>query len=365
MNNVIHQMQDFFLRLGVPADLVPLLPFLLGIALIYLVLFTGRYILVKRGVIHWKTASFYLFISPWLIGFILFTLGPMVYSIYLSMTKWNLINPPEWYGLNNFIHASHDSNLGQALAVTFVFALISVPSNVILSFLVSLLMNMRLRGIYFFRTLFYLPLLVSGVAQAVLFGRLFDPNNGVINAVLGIFGIQGPAWLIDPKWALSAVIIMSLWTVGGNMIIYLAGLQDIPSHLFEAAEIDGAALFQKFRYITVPHMTPILFFNVVTGLIGALQTFTPGYLFGRGGPGDSLLFYVFYIFQNAFNFFQMGYGAALAWILFIIILILTLIIFRTSRFWVFYESDEVGAESVQPRRRRKMSQGRAEASGAR
>ncbi|MBX3085466.1 MAG: sugar ABC transporter permease [Anaerolineae bacterium] len=288
---------------------------------------------------HWKTGSFYLFVSPWLIGFILFTVGPMLYSIYISLTSWNLTTPPQWIGLGNYVTAAQDPRLRQALEVTFAFSLISVPLNVLLSFLVSLLMNVKLRGIYFFRTFFYLPLLVSGVAQAVLFSRIFDPNTGVINTLLRAFGIQGPLWLLDPNWALTAVIIMTLWTVGGNMIIYLAGLQDIPPFLYEAAEIDGATTMQKFRYITVPQMTPILFFNIITGLIGALQTFTPGYIFGKGGPGNSLLFYVYYLFTNAFNYFKMGYGSALAWILFVIVMILTLIIFRTSRSWVHYEID--------------------------
>jgi multiple sugar transport system permease protein len=337
MNPVIHQLQAFFSQLGIPEDLVPLMPFALGIALLYLIIFGVRFIFVRTGVIKWQTASFYLFISPWLIGFILFTVGPMVYSIYLSLTNWNLMSPPVFVGLKNYVAASQDPRLGQALVVTFSFAAVAVPLNVLLSFLVSTLMNVRLRGIYFFRTCFYLPLLVSGVAQAVLLSRLFDPNTGVVNTVLRLVGIQGPLWLLDPNWSLAAVVIMSLWTVGGNMVIYLAGLQDIPRHLYEAAEIDGANRRQKFRFVTLPQMTPILFFNIVTGVIGALQIFTPGYIFGQGGQNDSLLFYVLYLFLNAFSFFKMGYGAALAWILFIVIMILTFIIFRTSRAWVHYE----------------------------
>ncbi|HVU12386.1 MAG TPA: sugar ABC transporter permease [Phototrophicaceae bacterium] len=339
MNPVVHQLELFFSSFGVPEDFLPLMPFLLGIVLLYVLLFGGRFLLMRAGIIKQQTASFYLFISPWLIGFVLFTLGPMIYSVYISLTTWNLMSAPQFVGLKNYIHAAQDPRLGQALIVTFTFALVSVPLNVILSFLVSLLMNVRLRGIFFFRTCFYLPLLVSGVAQAVLLSRLFDPNTGVINSFLRLFGVQGPLWLLDPNWALAAIVIMSLWTVGGNMIIYLAGLQDIPRHLYEAAEIDGANQWQRFRFVTVPQMTPILFFNVVTGLIGALQTFTPGYIFGKGGPNDSLLFYVFYLFQNAFAYFQMGYGSALAWILFIVIMILTWVIFRTSRSWVHYELD--------------------------
>lgn len=339
MDPFIRQLQITFTDLGASPDLVPLMPFVLGMALLYVVIFGARFFLVRAGVIRWRTGSFYLFVSPWLIGFVLFTLGPMLYSIYLSLTTWNLTSPPEWVGLKNYVDAASDMRLRQALSITFAFSLVSVPLNVVLSFLVSLLMNVKLRGIYFFRTFFYLPLLVSGVAQAVLFSRIFDPNTGVINTFLRVFGIEGPLWLLDPNWALTAVIIMTLWTVGGNMIIYLAGLQDIPPYLYEAAEIDGATIMQKFRYITVPQMTPILFFNVITGVIGALQTFTPGYIFGKGGPGNSLLFYVYYLYSNAFNYFKMGYGSALAWILFVIVMVLTLIIFRTSRSWVYYETD--------------------------
>lgn len=339
MDPFIRQLQIMFTDLGVPPDFVPLMPFVLGMVLLYIVIFGARFFLVRAGLIRWQTGSFYLFISPWLVGFILFTLGPMIYSIYISLTTWSLTTPPEWVGLQNYVDAANDVRLRQALVITFVFAFISVPLNVVLSFMVSLLMNMKLRGIYFFRTFFYLPLLVSGVAQAVLFSRIFDPNTGVINTFLRLFGIEGPLWLLDPNWALTAVIIMTLWTVGGNMIIYLAGLQDIPPYLYEAAEIDGATAIQKFRFITVPQMTPILFFNVITGVIGALQTFTPGYIFGKGGPGNSLLFYVYYLFTNAFNYFKMGYASALAWILFIIVMVLTLIIFRTSRSWVYYETD--------------------------
>jgi multiple sugar transport system permease protein len=308
------------------------------------VLFSVARLLTGARLIRPKTATFYLFVSPWLLGFILFTLSPMLYSLYLSLTKWDLVSPPEWIGLGNYIRASQDPRVYKALAVTLYYAFISVPLNVLFSFLLSLVMNVRLRGIYFFRTMFYLPLLVSGVAQAVLFSRVFDPNIGILNSALGLIGLQGPLWLIDPTWALWAVILMNLWTVGGNMIIYLAGLQDVPAQLYEAAEMDGASPLQKLRYITVPQMTPILFFNLVTGMIGAMQIFTPGYIYDRGGPADSLLFFVFYLFLNAFSFFQMGYGAALAWILFIIILILTLLVFRSSRLWVYYETEQLGGK---------------------
>jgi multiple sugar transport system permease protein len=212
--------------------------------------------------------------------------------------------------------------------------------QVILSLGIALLMNVKVRGINVFRTLWYLPSLVTGVAQVALFLWVFNPNYGLVNGVLATFGIEGPAWFSDPSWALPAVIIMSLWTVGGNMVIYLAGLQDVPAELQEAAQLDGAGQLRRFWHITLPQISPIIFFSAVTGLIAALQTFTQGYIIQQsgGGTGNSLLFFVLYLYENAFQFFRMGYASALAWILFVIILLLTVVVFRGSSFWIYYES---------------------------
>lgn len=338
MHPLINDIQQFAIQLGLPKDLAPLIPFLLGLALIYVVIFAVRYVLVKNQRVKWQTASFYLFISPWLIGFIVFTLGPMLYSIYLSLLEWDIIHEAKWVGLENYQRAVQDPRVLQSLQVTFTYALVSVPLNLVLGFLVALFMNVRLRGMYVFRTLYYLPAVIGGIPQAVLFSKLLA-RNGILNKILAVFGIEGPSWLADPDFALYGVVFMALWGAGSGMIIYLAGLADIPETLYEAAEIDGAKTWDKFRYITIPQMTPILFFNLVTGLIGAMQVFDVAYIFGRGGPGDSLRFFVYNLWQNAFEFFHMGYASALAWILFVIILIMTLLVFRSSSLWVFYENE--------------------------
>lgn len=340
MHPLVNEVQQFFIRLGLPSDLAPLMPYVIGVILIYAVLFAVRFVLVRAKLIKWQTASFYLFISPWLIGFFLFTLGPMLYSLNLSLHEWDIIHEAKWVGLDNYTTAVQDNRVLQSLRVTFTFALISVPLNLISGFAIALLMNLRVRGIRIFRTAFYLPALVGGIPQAVLFTQLLS-NDGVVNRLLALFGIQGPAWVTDPNYILFGVIIMSLWGAGGGMIIYLAGLTDIPEHLYEAAEIDGANALQKMRHITIPQMTPILFFNLVTGIIGAMQVFDVAFAFGssEGGRQGSLRFFVFNLWENAFRFFNVGYASALAWILFVIILGLTLLVFRSSSLWVFYENE--------------------------
>lgn len=338
MHPLVSSIQQSFNSLRIPEVLLPLVPFLLGIALIYALMFVLMFGLVKAKLIRQQTASFYFFISPWLIGFVIFTLGPMLYSIYLSFLDWDIIRPATWAGLENYARAFRDPRVLQSLKITFAYALISVPLNLLLGFTVGLLMNVKLKGIYTFRTLFYLPALVGGIPQAVLFQQLFT-KRGVFNKFLSWFGIEGPSWLGDPDFALFGVVIISLWGAGSGMIIYLAGLSDIPTELYEAADLDGAGAWHAFRYVTLPHMTPILFFNLVTGLIGAMQIFEVAYVFDRGGPGGALRFYVFNLWQNAFEFFRMGYASALAWILFVIILMLTLLIFRSSSLWVFYQEN--------------------------
>jgi multiple sugar transport system permease protein len=244
-------------------------------------------------------------------------------------------------GFANYAAAVQDPTLYKALTVTFYYAVVGVPLQLALSFLVAVLMNHKLPGIYVFRTIYYLPSLVTGVAQIVLFIRVFNPQYGLLNTGLATVGIQGPGWLNDPNWAMPAIILMSLWTVGGNMVIYLAGLQDVPRSLYEAAALDGAGRLAQFWHVTIPQMSPIIFFNLITGTIGALQIFTQGYL-TDSGPQNSLLFYVYYLYQNAFVYFHMGYGSALAWILFAIIMVLTALMFRSSALWVYYETEQFG-----------------------
>ncbi|RIK46009.1 MAG: ABC transporter permease [Chloroflexi bacterium] len=287
-----------------------------------------------------ETLVFYLCISPWLIGFFLWTAGPMVYSAWLSLNRWDLFTAPVWVGLENYQRMFQaDPDFWQSLKVTTIYSVVSVPLHLAGAFAVALLMNQTVGGINYFRTIYYLPAILPGVAVAVLWIWVFNPQFGILNMILHWFGIEGPNWLGDPQWALPALILMSLWSIGGGMIIYLAGLKGIPRPLYEAAEIDGAGTIRKFWNITVPQMTPTIFFNLIMGIIGSFQTFTAAYVMTNGGPRKATFFYYFYLYQMAFQNFRMGYAAAMAWILFIIILVLTLLVFRSQSLWVYYESE--------------------------
>lgn len=284
-----------------------------------------------------ETVAFYLCISPWLIGFVLFVLGPMVASLGLSLTRWDLLRDPRFVGLENYQRLfTKDPLFWQSLRVTLRYTLLYVPTELIGGLLLALLMNQRIRGIALFRTIYYLPSVLSGVAFVVVWMWLLHPEAGLVNAFLGIFGIPGPRWLTDPDTALYALWMMSIWGLGRTAIIYLAGLKDIPNELYEAAAMDGAGAWRAFRNITLPMLTPTIFFNLVLSVIATFQTFTSAFVATNGGPLDSTLFYVLYIYRNAFQLFKMGYAAALAWVLFVIILALTLLIVRSARRWVFY-----------------------------
>lgn len=285
----------------------------------------------------------WLFASPWILGFILWTAGPMLASLWISMTEWDLITTPQWIGLTNFEAMFDDKLVWQALKVTSIYAFASVPLHIIFGMALALLLNARIRGLHFYRTAFYLPSVLSGVAVALLWRWLFSTDFGLINAMLAWVGIDGPAWLGSQEWALRSLILMSLWGVGAGAIIYLAGLQGIPTDLYEAAQVDGARSWDRFWHVTLPMMTPVLFFQLVTGLIFALQVFTQAFIMTNGGPNNATLFLLLYLYQNAFVYWKMGYASALAWVLFTYILILTLIMQYTSKRWVFYEGDEGGA----------------------
>ncbi|MFC9692516.1 carbohydrate ABC transporter permease [Kribbella sp. NPDC056951] len=338
MNPTIGWIRELAASWGVPAVLVPLVPFLLLLIALYAVLGLAAYAARRRWPRADKTIAFWMFISPWLIGFAIFTVGPMISSIYVSLTSWDLITPPQFVGFANYTEAFQDPRVGQALKVTLLYGVISVPLQTALAFVVALLLNAELPGMRFFRTVWYLPSLVSGVAQMVLFLWVFNPQYGLANDVLGKVGIEGPGWFNDASWALPTVILMSLWTVGGAMVIYLAGLKDVPTNLYEAAAIDGAGPLRMFWHVTMPQMSPIILFNALTGIIGSLQIFTQGFV-ANGGPKDSLLFFVYYLYDNAFQNFRMGYASALAWILFVVILALTTVTLRGSAFAVYYETE--------------------------
>lgn len=281
---------------------------------------------------------FYFFISPWLIGFIGLTLGPILFSIYMSFTDWDLFQSPNFVGLDNYTTLLTDDPIfWKSVGNTFYYALISVPLGLAISLWVAYYLNKKLKGITFFRVLYYLPSVVPVVAASLLFIQLFAPTQGLINQMLSLFGIEGPRWLLDAQWVKPSLIIMSLWGVGGGVVLLLAGMKGVPQELYEAASIDGASGRQSFFSITFPMLTPIIFFNLVTGIIGSLQTFAQVFIVTSGGPDNASQMVVPYLFENAFRFYKMGYASAIAWILFIMILLLTLIVFRSSALWVHYE----------------------------
>ena len=282
----------------------------------------------------------YVFISPWIIGFIVFTAGPMLASMILSLTHYNIAEPPTFVGLANYVKLfTQDQKFWHALRVTMTFAFVAIPLNLAFGFIVAYLLNMKVPGVAFWRTIYYLPSVMPGVATALLWGLLFNPRVGVLNWILSLVGIKGPGWLASPQWALPALILMSLWGVGGGMIIYLAGLQGIPTSLYEAAQIDGANRLQQLLKITLPLMSPVIFYNLVTGIIGTFQYFTDAYVLTGGGPVDATLFYNLYLYKQAFTYRNMGYASALAWVLFLIVLAFTLLVFRSSDLWVYYEGE--------------------------
>ena len=282
---------------------------------------------------------FYIFILPWILGFFLFTFFPMAMSAVLSFMKWDYVQAPRFVGWENFITLFHDDVFYKSLQVTIIYAVFSVPLSLLVSFIFALLLNTGIKGLSVYRTLFYLPSLVSGAAASILWMWMFNPEFGVINTILGYFGIDGPGWIYDKNWALPALIIMSLWGVGGSMLIYLSGLQGIPTELYEAAKIDGAGKATTLFKITIPMMTPVIFYNLIMGIIGSLQTFTQAFVMTDGGPNYSTYFYVLYLYKNAFKNFKIGYASAQAWILFFIILALTALVFRSSAAWVYYENE--------------------------
>ena len=286
-----------------------------------------------------EAISGYLFILPAVLGFFLWTAGPMVFSAWISFHEWDLLRDPEWTGLGNYRRMIDDPLFWKSLRVTFAFVFIFVPVFQLLSFAISLLLNASARGISFFRTAYYLPTIVPIVASSVLWSWVFNSEFGLLNSVLRRFGFSKILWLQDPDYALFSIIVMSLWTFGGTMVIYLAGLQGIPQHLYEAAAIDGAGPWRKLRDVTVPMMSPVIFFNLVLGFINALQTFTQAFIITDGGPQNSTLFFALYLYRKAFRDFAMGYAAALAWVLFGIVLLFSLLLFRSFGRMVYYEDE--------------------------
>ena len=284
----------------------------------------------------------YIFLLPWALGLIIFILGPILASAYISFTEYEIISSPRFIGMENYIKAFTDDTLfWPSLGRTFTYTLAVVPLGLTGSLLLAILLNQGLKGTNLFRTLFFLPSLTPAVALALLWTWLFHPSVGPINVALSWFGIDGPGWMTDKSWALPALIIISLWAaIGGNsLLIFLAGLQGVPQELYEAAEIDGAGLWAKFRSVTLPLITPTLFFNLILGIIGALKVFTLAFVATLGGPSYATWFYALHIYRQAFEYFRMGYGSALAWIFVIVLLIFTFIQLRFSQRWVYYAGE--------------------------
>lgn len=278
------------------------------------------------------------FLSPWLIGFIVFLAGPMIASLFLSFTKYKIVQPPVWIGLDNYIRMAGDDLFYKSLRVTVTYTAMSVPLGIVVALGIAVLLNQTTFMSGIFRTVYYLPSVISGVAVAIVFAWIFNHRFGILNYFLGLIGIEGPPWLSHPRYALWAFVLMSLWGIGATVIIFLAALQGVPASLYEAAEIDGAGSTRRFLSITLPMISPSILFVLIMGIIGTFQTFTQAYIMTGGGPANATLFYILYLYKNAFNWFEMGYASSLAWVLFIIILFLTLIMLRSSSRWVYYES---------------------------
>ncbi|MAP63575.1 MAG: ABC transporter permease [Microbacterium sp.] len=294
---------------------------------------------LRRAIRREKLAP-YLFLAPWLIGFFVITLGPMLYSFYLSFTDFNLLGGAEWIGIANYVEMfTDDPKYMDSVRVTLVYVFVSVPLQLAFALLLAVILNRGLRGLAIYRSIYYLPSLIgASVAIAVLWRQMFG-RNGLINQVLAWFGITGESWIGNPDTALGTLIILNVWTFGSPMVIFLAALRQVPEYLYEAAAVDGVSRWRAFWHITLPMLTPVVLFNLILQLIGAFQAFTPAYVVsgGTGGPVNSTLFYTLYLYQEGFAKFEMGYASAMAWVLFFFIAIVTAVNFWLSKYWVHYD----------------------------
>lgn len=287
-----------------------------------------------------RNGAGYMFLLPWFIGFFGLTAGPALVSLYLSFTSFDLLTAPRWVGLDNYVRiATADPKFMASMRVTFFFVLVSVPLKLIFALAVAMALNRGIRGLPWYRAIFYLPsLLGASVAISVLWRQLFS-GDGLVNSFLANFGVEGPSWISNPNYSIYTLIVLAVWQFGSPMIIFLAGLRQIPQDMYEAAELDGASKWRQFWKITLPLLTPVVFFNAVVQTIEAFKAFTPAFIIsgGTGGPINSTLFYTLYLYQEAFGFFRMGYASALAWVLLVIIALFTAFSFLTARYWVHYD----------------------------
>lgn len=286
-----------------------------------------------------NTINGLLFASPWIFGLFVFWIYPTLASAYYSFTKFNGVGTADWIGMKNYVELfTDDNNFLDAIYNTAYFAIVSIPLAIMTSFGLAMMLNAKIRGQVIYRTIYFLPTLVPEVALALVWVLLFTPRIGLIEAPFRFFGVRGPCWLTCEQWARPTLVLLALWIIGQQIILYLAGLQDVPRDLYDAADVDGASFWHKFRNVTVPIMTPVIFFHLVTSVIGALNFFTIPFIMtgGTGFPANSTLFYSIYLYKSAFQYLTMGYASAMAWLLFMFTLIVTLIIFRSARLWVFY-----------------------------
>ncbi len=276
--------------------------------------------------------------GPWIIGFLVFVAGPMLASLYLAMTRWDLFTPPRFLGLENFeVLLTDDPTFWLSFRVTTLFAVFSVPIQIAVGLALAQLLNQKIRLLGMFRSIYYLPSVLSGVSIAIMFRWIFGTQFGLLNGALKLIGIEPVSWLGDPSIVLFSFILMSVWGSGANMLIYLGALQGVPTELYEAAEVDGAGSWRKFFKITVPMITPVIFFTLINGIIISLQEFQTPFILTNGGPANASLFIVLYLYRHAFQWFKMGYASAIAWFIFFYVLLLSLLVLRSSRAWVYYE----------------------------
>ncbi|MDR1949418.1 MAG: sugar ABC transporter permease [Spirochaetaceae bacterium] len=280
----------------------------------------------------------YIFIAPCIIGLIIFHFGPMLYSLFISFTRWDMITPARFIGMGNYRELLREPLVGVSIRVTLYYALLTVPLITVITFLIAILLSAGVRGISIFRTIFYIPSIVPVVASSALWLYIYNPMFGLLNSLFRSFGLPPQNFIFSPGGAVPGLAIMAVWMAGNTVVIYLAGLQGISRSLYEAADLDGANGFQRFFHITVPMMTPIIFYNMLMALIGAMQTFTQAFIMTSGGPNNASMFYSLYLYQQAFKYQKMGYASALSWVLFVIVAFLTALVFRSSRKWVFYEN---------------------------
>nr|WP_251048929.1 sugar ABC transporter permease [Microbacterium sp. ISL-103] len=290
-----------------------------------------------------ETATGYAFLTPWLIGFFGLTAVPMIYSLYLSFTKYNIFQPPKWIGLDNYVRLfTNDPNFIQSAQITLVYVFIGTPITLAAALGVAMLLNYRDKGAGFFRSAFYAPSLIGGSVSVAIVWRAMFSSDGPVDSGLQIFGVNLGGWIGNPGLVLPMMILLAVWQFGATMVIFLAGLKQIPKELYEAAEMDGANAYRRFRAVTIPMLSPVMFFNLLLGLIGAFQVFASAYIIsnGTGGPAGMTNFITVYLYKRGFSDGQMGYAAAIAWVLLVVVAVIAFILFRTQRSWVHYSGDD-------------------------